>query len=181
MNNKGFTLVELLATLVILGIVVGITFAATNFNIGGAKEKAEKVYVKTLTDALAMYLDSDARKLTFSSSAAGTTSKKQRNLDAYKDVKIYKNTGTVKFRNVIDSEYSPLDISDLINPNNEDVACNANATVSIYRDEDYVYYYLMKKSDFSCLLVDLDDEYITNLPCDFLKSKIDSTPGGRCA
>ena len=43
MNKKGFTLVELLATIVILGIVVGITMYSVNGGFKSAKEKTENV------------------------------------------------------------------------------------------------------------------------------------------
>ena len=41
MNKKGFTLVELLSTIVILGIVVGLSIVAININIKKTKEKSE--------------------------------------------------------------------------------------------------------------------------------------------
>ena len=46
MNRKGFTLVELLATLVILGIVVGLGIVISGNVFGGAKEKTEGVFIK---------------------------------------------------------------------------------------------------------------------------------------
>ena len=52
MNEKGFTLVELLATLVILGIVVGITIVGLNINYRETKQKTEEIFVSTLEDAL---------------------------------------------------------------------------------------------------------------------------------
>ena len=81
-------------------------------------------------------------------------------------VKVYKATesitDSIKINTVINSSYKPLDEKDLVNPANENVNCNKDASVTIYRDEDYVYYYKIKKSDFRCLLDETDD--ITNLP-----------------
>ena len=65
MNRKGFTLVELLATLVILGIIVGIVIISVSGSLGGAKEKTEEVFVDTIKDAMDVYLDSDAKELDF--------------------------------------------------------------------------------------------------------------------
>ena len=153
MNKKGFTLVELLATLVILGIVVGIAIIGITGVFKNAKEKTEDVFVGTLEDALEIYLDSDAKKLNFS-----TTS-----ICASKN--IYKSSNSLTFNNIINSTYSPLQASDLVNPANENVTCNSNATVDIYRDDNYVYYYKVNKNDLGCLK---NRGYITNLPseCD---------------
>ena len=156
MNKKGFTLVELLATLVILGIVTSLTIIGLNINTNNTKKKTEEIFIGTIKDAIKMYLDSDARKLKYDIEVC-TISK------ALNDsVKVYK-TSSVTLDTIINSKYSPLLNEDLVNPNNEDANCNINASVDIYRDEDYVYYYKMKKGDLNCLTIDLDG-YITNLP-----------------
>ena len=169
MNKKGFTLVELLATLVILGIVVGITIVSVTSSFRNAKDKTEDVFVNTLEDALDMYLDSDANRLKFSNNEFCTISKKSG------DVRVYKSTDYISFKNIItsrndatndeekriNSSYSPLAEQDLVNPANEEVACNSNVSVEIYRDDDYVYYYKVSKDDFGCLK---NGGYITNLP-----------------
>jgi prepilin-type N-terminal cleavage/methylation domain-containing protein len=155
MNNKGFTLIELLATIIILGIIVGITVTITNTNMGNAKEKAEEVFIDTLDDALKIYTDSDAKKLRFGTSPVCTLEKSHGN------VKVYKSSTNVTFNDVINSEYKPLDVSDIKNPNNEDVQCNINAAVNIYRDDDYIYYYKVEKASFNCLKT---TGKITNLP-----------------
>lgn len=156
MNKKGFTLVELLATLVILGIVTSLTIIGLNINTNNTKKKTEEIFIGTIKDAIKMYLDSDARKLKYDIEVC-TISK------ALNDsVKVYK-TSSVTLDTIINSKYSPLLNEDLVNPNNEDANCNINASVDIYRDEDYVYYYKMKKGELNCLTIDLDG-YITNLP-----------------
>ena len=71
MNNKGFTLVELLATLVILSLVVGLVFGAFNFNFGSAKEKTEEVFVNTLRDAVDLYLSTETENLKIADEASG--------------------------------------------------------------------------------------------------------------
>ena len=156
MNKKGFTLVELLATLVILGIVTGLTVIGINYNINNTKKKTEEVFIGTIKDAIKMYLDSDARKLKYDNEVC-TISKALND-----NVKVYKTSSNVNLDTIINSKYSPLLEEDLVNPNNE-ANCNINASVDIYRDEDYVYYYKMKKGNLNCLTIDLDG-YITNLP-----------------
>ncbi len=160
MNRKGFTLVELLATIVILGIVVGFAVVSINGIFGNTKKKTEGVFVKAIEDALNIYLDSDARGLKFSDTEVCTIAKKHGN------VKVYKSSDNLSLKNIItpksvatndtekrlNSTYSPLTESDIVNPANETVKCNLNAPVSIYRDSDYVYYYKINKSDLNCLI-----------------------------
>ena len=155
MNKKGFTLVELLATLVILGIVVGITIVSVTSSFRNAKDKTENVFVGTLEDALDIYLDSDARKLGFSTTKTCTLNKTRGS------VNVYKSTNALTFKDIINSSYSSLVEQDLVNPANEKVACNSNVSVEIYRDDDYVYYYKVSKDNFGCLK---NGGYITNLP-----------------
>ena len=72
------------------------------------------------------------------------------------------------FQAVIDSEYRPIDQKDLINPADKNVACSnaLNIEITIYRDDDYVYYYKVDKNEFGCLK-NIGGEYseiISNLP-----------------
>ena len=155
MSKKGFTLIELLATLVILGIVSTIVLISVTGTINNTKDNTEEVFVKTIRDAMDMYVDSDGRKLTYDSVDVCSLSK------THGVVKLYKASEDITMRNVINSEYKPLTEKDLINPK-DSKRCNIDASVSIYRDEDYVYYYKVSREGLSCLSVDGDD--ITNLP-----------------
>ena len=51
MNNKGFTLVELLATLTILGIIMGIAIPAVYTHVGKSRQQAIDTLVKTTYEA----------------------------------------------------------------------------------------------------------------------------------
>lgn len=168
MNNKGFTLVELIATLVILGLVFGIGFRTLNSNLGETKEKIEEVFVDTLRDAIDIYLSTEfanGNLIVSSNECSKELSKKHDS-----SVKVYKVTTIVNFRNVIDSSYSPLTKSEFVNPANKDVVgeyeCNDEAVIDVYRDEDYVYYYSIDKSALVCLnnIGGEYDTFITNLP-----------------
>ena len=65
MNNKGFTLVELLATIVVLGIIAAIVIVSMTGTVGRSKEKTEEVFIGTIKDALDVYLDSDDYEIEF--------------------------------------------------------------------------------------------------------------------
>jgi len=162
MNKKGFTLVELLATLVILGIVMGIVLISTTGGFDKAKNSTEDVFVKTLEDALDIYLDSDARNLSFNTMCSSTINKTHKT-----GVKVYKSTSNVTFNDVINSSFKPITMGDMHNPANkgkDNYNCSTDGTLNIYRDEDYIYYYKIEKSTFGCLN---KAGTITNLPSGF--------------
>ena len=150
MNNKGFTLVELLATVVLLAIIVGIVLVSTNGGFKKSKEDTEKVFIDTIKDAMDMYLDSDAKNLGYK--GTNCTINKTHKIG----VKLYQ-ANDITFNDVINSTYHPLTESDLVNPAN-DKKCKSTATISIYRDEDFVYYYKIDKTNLDCLTISSDNE-----------------------
>ena len=166
MNRKGFTLVELLATLVILGIVVGLVVVISGNGFKNAKTKSEDVFIATIEDALDIYVDSDARSLSFNRTNPVCTLNK-----THGSVNVYKNVDNVTFLNVINSSYHPITRSELVNPankGNDNFQCFPETsgdinygTLDVYVDDDFVYYYRINKSDFGCLNT---TGYITNLP-----------------
>lgn len=56
MNKKGFTLVELLAVIVIIGLLSGIAVVAYNTFIDNARERVYKTYEDTMKAEAEMYL-----------------------------------------------------------------------------------------------------------------------------
>ena len=154
MNRRGFTLVELLATLVILGIIMGIVVVSTTGRFDDAKDKTEEVFVSTIEDAMDIYLDSDAKKkIEFNDSSICTVNK------SHGSVKVYKNKNNITINDVINSEFNPLSEDDLVNPADSS-KCDKNTSVNIYVDEDYVYYYEIN-SNMGCLK---KNNIISNLP-----------------
>ena len=165
MNRRGFTLVELLATLVVLGIIMGIVVVSVNGNFGEAKNQTEEVFIATIEDALDIYLDSGAKKLKFPSKPEESIYTLNK---THGSVSVFKTNDDVTFYNVIDSEFHPIAESDLVNPANRDEACanSKDITVNIYRDSDFVYYYSINGEELECLK---KTKIITNLPCDYLE------------
>ena len=157
MNKKGFTLVELLATLVILGVIVGIVTVSMGDVFKNSKKKSEDVFVGTIRDALDIYLtSSNAKGLNFSTECSNKINK------SFGERKVYKTA--ITFNDVINSEYRPLTHAELVNPATSEASCDVNATVYIYKDEDYVYYYKTYKTNFDCLLNISEGNVISNLP-----------------
>lgn len=164
MNKKGFTLVELLAVIVVLGIITGITVISVNSFYGKTKEKTEDVFISTITDALDMYLTTEAPKLTTYENCSNKLKKSNGKEALVKYAEI-------SMQAIIDSNYHPLTKSDLVNPANKEVDCYTNLSdikIRIYRDEDYVYYYSLnnysnEEYNFQCLIKN-ENKIITNLP-----------------
>ena len=83
---------------------------------------------------------------------------------------VYEVTDVITFDDVINSSYKPISISDFVNPANKDVVgkynCKTSAKIKVYRDEDYVYYYSINKSELGCLnnIGGDYDTVISNLP-----------------
>ena len=129
MNRKGFTLVEL----VILGIVVGLAITGISINMKNAKKKAEAAFVKTLTDAVKVYIDDSAAMKDVVWNETGKKCNKELG-----DSKLYEARKT--FDDIIESDYHPLTEADLKN-SASGKTCSKDMIINIYKDDDEVYYY----------------------------------------
>ncbi len=166
MNRKGFTLVELLATLVVLGIIVGITIVSVNGIFGSAKNKTQSVFEENIKDVLGAYINMNLRDFEFNNVEECTVNK------THGVVNIYKAKEVISFNDIISDDSKLITAEDMVNPANEDMPCNLDAKViSIYKDEDYIYYYSINKGDMECFVDDEKTEdfnerenIITNLP-----------------
>ena len=187
MNKKGFTLIELLGTLIILGIIIGITIVSISSVMDSAKKKSEEAFIDTLEDAIRVYLDSDGRSAKYGSDSVCTINKSHA-----KEVKIYKaiynkKGENITFNTIIDSSYRPIEENALINPANKEYgSCVKNlnysdAAISLYKDDDGVYYYKFNTSNWECLKSDDAKKIVTDLPCICLSDSEKSLVyGDRC-
>ena len=166
MNKKGFTLVELLATLVVLGIIFSLAIVGINYSMKNTKKKTEELFISTLRDAIEIYFDDSANFASYKSDdwvMEGTISKENGNST------LYSLSSPITFETIINSEYAPIVEADLRNPSTK-ILCDKNAKIYVFRDDDLVYYYYINKGDMvdkdnlnnSCLL-DVSNNYISNL------------------
>lgn len=138
MNNKGFTLVELLATIVILGLVMGIATYGVISAIDSSKKKSEEVFVSKFTSAIDSYLALNGDKL--GEKSGGGSSSPDQNLV---------ELNSFKLSDLADEDL--IDRDKFINPRNKKDCYNGDATIRVFRDKQYVYYYYF---DFKQLGVD---------------------------
>ena len=147
LNRKGFTLIELLAVVIVLGLVMTIVFSDSIDVFKNAKLKSEEAFLDRLSQSIDSYIELNTDKITFNGSFTGNKSKGESSYE----VQIAKGTETT-MSDVINDKI--ITASDYINPSNK-IACNINAEIEVYRDEDFVYCHKVKKDSLGCLT----DEY----------------------
>lgn len=149
-NNKGFTMIELLVVIVLIGIITTIVITSMQANVSEAKNEAEKVFINRINDAIDTYIDLNKKNFILDSSTVQTIKKVISSNGKTEDVNVYqlklKDDSNIDFSNVINTGF--LKKRDFINPKNE-FKCDDSVEIDIYRDEDFVYYYSYDLSD-SC-------------------------------
>lgn len=154
MNNKGFTLVEMLATIVILGIIMGIASTSVINSINTSKNKSEKIFTDKVANLIDDYLNLYGNSL--SKTKKLTTENRQyekcedsgcnniHKVDVYQLKSIY-------LKDLVDKQI--IEEDKLINPSNKKKCLQNGAKgpeIKIYKDSDYVYYYSTDLSKSSC-------------------------------
>lgn len=157
MNRKGFTMIELLAVIVVLGIVLVITFPNMTDVFKSSKLKSEEAFVERISQSIDSYVTLNSSNITFEKQD-GTANKNYGGSDH--SVNVYK--GTITMNTIISSNI--ITGKDYKNPGNENVECNVNAEIEVYRDSDYVYCHKIKKDSLGCLT----DEYKNTIDSDYI-------------
>lgn len=178
MNRKGFTLVELLAVIVILGVIGGIATIGVLSTINKSKDKSETIFVDKLSTLIEEYLDlyrgelqeSDNTEYTFTKCENKSCTKNYKS----KAKELTKEDGITIQDLIAKGIVHP---EDLVNPKNKKKCFNDNddtkpdnTTIRVYRDDEYVYYYYVDLSNTSCELSN-DNKIIDTLP-DKLRDKV---------
>lgn len=188
MGNKGFTLIEMLAVVLILSIIMGIATNGVISYINTSKIKSEKIFV----DKIANYIDSYIALYGSSMNTIGNeyTFKKRKKLTKNNDElecidsnsydvtaielnsfsldKITEGNNSEGYANLVEK-------NDLVNPANKKKCFNDtnNPLVRVFRDSDYVYYYYVDLSNNVCEIHE-ENKIINNIPdnlCASIKNK----------
>lgn len=155
MNNKGFTLVELLATIAILAIISTITIVAVVSYYQKSKEESEEIFYNQLENYVEDYISLYGSTLSYNTT--GTLKQKcytsTTGTEVCNNVTLFSatsNPGIVTIANNFVNK-------DLINPSTEVECTNSNIKVSVYRDTDFVYCFkIEKKTTTSCISKTID-------------------------
>lgn len=175
MNNKGFSLVELLAVVAILGIVGGIATVGVISTINTSKNKSEKIFVDKLSNLIDEYLvlnkptQSTGNTYTFTKcknadcsstyEATATQVKKSGNVSIYLKDLVETNT---------------IEQDKLINPSNKKKCLQTGngPEIKVYKDSDYVYYFYTDLSGTNTTCEISPENGVINTLPDNLKSKV---------
>ena len=136
LNKKGFTLIELIAVIVILSIIL--VFVVPNLldTYKRSKLKTEKAFVDQLSKGIESYI---------------TLYSNRSDKPSY-DVNVYKVD--IKVKDIIKNNI--IEASEYRNPGNREATCSQDAIIYIYRDSDFVYCFKMPPMD--CLTDDFKSE-----------------------
>lgn len=154
MNRKGFTLIEVLAVIVILAILLVFTAPYIITAYEDSKLKSEEIFIKRLSQSIDSYVklySSDSSEMTFSED--GTANKKHNSTENGNEgetsyqVDIYKSE--ISVQKIIDKNI--ITKNNYISPGNKEISCNTNATIEIYKDSDFVYCQKVDASSLNCL------------------------------
>lgn len=170
MNRKGFTLIEVLAVIVILGIIF-VVVAPNILNIyDDSKLKSEKIFLDRLSQTIDSYIKLNTDTISFNTSITGTKCteyQKVNNKDVCKSDSSYSvsiDKAIISFQNLID--YKILTDDDFVNAGNKENVCKSTAEIEVYKDSDYVYCYKVNKGQLGCLTQEyqnsIDDSYAIN-------------------
>ncbi len=178
MNNKGFTLVELLATIVILSLITSITVVTITSVYSNSKDKAEEVFKQELTNIIEDYITMNNSKFKLKrtdscnkNSSGNIIGDLNNNICfksketneyigsvyyyvTYKDnIKINginkTSTDNIRLYDLIDSGI--ITEKDLINPKNK-IKCS-NINITIERNDDYKYCFKTSPANLDCLTI----------------------------
>ena len=130
-KKNGFTFVELMAIIVVIGIVLVLVVPSLIGNMGEAKEQTEIVFVKNIDKQINTFISKYKNEFKVDTenkySFAGT--------DVYKVTKSDGNNYT--FNDLKDKGI----IEDFVNPKDSSITCVLSTDVELYRDSNFKYYY----------------------------------------
>ena len=165
MNQKGFTLVELLAVLVILGLIMGIATYGVVGTINSSKRSSEKIFVDKLSNFIDDYLAENGSYLHFDVNEYYCV----RNCSIH----VYKSVDTVTLSDLVDA--SIVDKDKLVNPANGKSCLGGNddkgPNIVIFKSDEFVYYYYVDLSGNNtyCEVSD-DNNLLFKMPNDLIIS-----------
>lgn len=159
MNNKGFTLVELLATIVILGLLSIITIVSVTKYYEKSKENAVSAFEKNIVTSLESYVSIYGSRLFCSSCGieSRTVQKCYYSGSELKCEDTILNKSGILFQELYDKNITG---DDLINPSTK-VKCDTG-NISIYRDSDYVYCFIIDENNCSNKINTCKNKYKEN-------------------
>lgn len=141
LDDRGFTLVELLAIVVILGVISLITVPTVTSLIDKNKEDSYKSLEKSIISATKVFISDNRYNITLDNSTICSDSNKTRSIESINTINITDNKITIKV--LIDSGNLNEGKDAIINPKNSNEKLNLNNSYVIVeyncdrKDYDY--------------------------------------------
>lgn len=156
MNRKGFTLVEMLAVIVILSVVMGIASYGVLHVIDSSKKKTEEVFIDRFSGLIEDYILLNKSKISKSLNSDCST------------ISDFDMVGDFKLIDKL------IESKQLINPKNKKKCFNneKNPTVCVYRNNEYVYYYYVNLKDNN--ICDIFEDNLIVSDSDDIKNQLKS-------
>ena len=153
MNRKGFTLVEVLATIVIISILGVVAYTGVTNYIKTSKEKAEDKFLDEIKSEIDSYISLNSagfKKVGNTISFEKLIVKKGTSVTNQTEVKKSATAWKVQISGknlTFDDLINNLKMTDKFqNPNTGEI-CSNNIEIEIYKDSDYVYYYCVNMKE----------------------------------
>lgn len=172
MDNKGFTLVEMLAVVVILSIILGVASFGVSGVLNTSKLESESAFVGKLSDVIEEYIQLNSSFFDYEDDFIWEFNKCYHSTcNAFVTVTAWE-LKSISMNDLVEAEL--LEVSDVVNPANKNncLKDGKNPDIRVFKDSDFVYYYYvdLRGENTSC---DISEEngVINTLP-DNLKEKV---------
>lgn len=155
LNKKGFTLIEVLMVISILGVILAIAVPSVYNYYEISKIKTEKIFVDKLTRKIDDYITMNVDEFELNTDAIAKVKKCEIGdiTDCSRIVDVYEVVDEITFNNII--TLGLIDENEFINPKNNKRCNKDSSKIEIYQDEDKVNYFRYTLVD-----CDISDENI---------------------
>ena len=143
LNNKGFTLVEVISVILIIAILAGFVIPSVFGYFDTSKEKSEEIFVKEMARVIENYVALNGRNISYDMANPIAVEKCDPLLgdSSCVNVNAYRNetTNKITFNDLISEGL--IQDGDIINPKTN-MECSLDTEIVVYRDDDYVYCFM---------------------------------------
>lgn len=169
LNKKGFTLIEVLMVISILGVILAIAVPNVYNYYETSKIKTEKIFVDKLTRIVDDYITMNIDELVLGDDVVSKVKKCEigDTTDCSRIVDVYEVIDEISFNDVI--SLGLIEENEFINPKNNKRCNKDSSKIEIYQDIDKVNYFRYTLTD-----CDISDENISKVVND-IKYVYDNT------